>query len=311
MSKVIDDLSFDENVIDQKEDCIVSFTATWSPESQFTSQSLKSVEPITSDTKFYKIDVGGSGPSLKNNHNPETQDRFDIRIFPTLLYFKKGQLCGALIGQSDAPTINSWIQTSKAADDNHLVPADKIKPYLQSCYEQIQTKITEQVEDNLNKAIRRKRSVSLISSFAQTAGGVMLASLRPELTFLFISGSIIGPEVLNIYNHTFKKDELLEKPRFKNMFVRTAFNLASIAGGAFLASAAIASAGAASTLLGGTGLVLGGYLILAASARVLRDIGDFMTTDLEKLPPVKTPLSVQHLQEQAKAKANVSPTAPK
>jgi thiol-disulfide isomerase/thioredoxin len=282
---IIDDMKFQDRVLDSDEDTIVLFSATWSPESQQTAEALREVAQDYKDISFYKIDTGGINPTLTNNDNPHTRDTYDIRIFPTLMFFRKGKLAGTVIGQSDTQTLHQWITQTRAAPASKHLENQQIKPYLQTCYEQIESQIKDQIDLNINRAIKRKRTVSLGSSILHIGGAFMLAALKPETTYALMSAAIMTPELLNVYNQTVRKNELRERPRFKSMTVRTAFNLAGIAGGAFLMSAAV-SAGGYPSLLAISGLGLGGFMLIAAASRILRDVGDFMTTDLDQMPAV-------------------------
>ncbi|WP_322882843.1 MULTISPECIES: thioredoxin [Sinorhizobium] len=99
--------------------------------SNFPEEVLQSAEPVIVD--FWKngcqpcdmiapfleqiaTELAGKVKIVKLNHNenPELAEQYGVRLFPTLVMFKRGEVVGIYVGAAQKTELRSWISETMA-----------------------------------------------------------------------------------------------------------------------------------------------------------------------------------------------------
>jgi len=96
--------SSDFNKINDKELCVVDFSANWCGPCRMLKPILEEIEMFMPDVPFYNVDVDEAEDVAK-----------DFRIFsiPSLLVFKKGQVVDTMVGLGTQDEIIEFINKNK------------------------------------------------------------------------------------------------------------------------------------------------------------------------------------------------------
>jgi len=94
----------DFNKINDKELCVVDFSANWCGPCRMLKPILEEIEMFMPDVPFYNVDVDEAEDVAK-----------DFRIFsiPSLLVFKKGQVVDTMVGLGTQDEIIEFINKNK------------------------------------------------------------------------------------------------------------------------------------------------------------------------------------------------------
>ncbi len=86
----INDIDFDQKVLQAKSPVLVEFWATWCRPCQMVAPILDDLaEKYTAKIDFVKVDV---------DQNPKTPARYNVMSIPTILIFKNGQPVSHIVG---------------------------------------------------------------------------------------------------------------------------------------------------------------------------------------------------------------------
>lgn len=136
--KLLSDETFDHAVLKSDKPVLVNFTATWAAPCRNLAPVLAAYAKENDALSVAKIDVGGDAPGAEVE-NAESFNRYDIRVYPTLLLFRDGKVAGMAIGEMNADKLNAWTQDilNKPAD-NDITPED-FRAYSAQFYQQLET----------------------------------------------------------------------------------------------------------------------------------------------------------------------------
>jgi thioredoxin 1 len=106
---VVDDASFEAEVLKADKPVLVDFGATWCGPCKAMAPALDQVaQELTGKVKIVKVDV---------DENPKVTGTYGIRAMPTLLIFKGGKVAaqhtGAIVQKKK---LEEWINSSVAAE---------------------------------------------------------------------------------------------------------------------------------------------------------------------------------------------------
>jgi len=99
---VVNDLNFDQEVLQAEIPVLVDFTATWcGPCRQIAPLIDQVAEEYVGRVKVTKLDIDDS---------PGTAQKFGIRGVPTLLVFKGGEMVGQQVGAAPKKNIQALVE---------------------------------------------------------------------------------------------------------------------------------------------------------------------------------------------------------
>lgn len=99
--------SFDEAVIRRPGVAVVDFTAPWCAPCKALAPHVDALSrELDGSALVAKVDVDAS---------PELAERFGVLGFPTLLFFRDGQVVDRLVGNVPAARIRSRLESARAA----------------------------------------------------------------------------------------------------------------------------------------------------------------------------------------------------
>ena len=98
----IGDADFRREVLEAEEAVLVEFTAKWCPPCRALAPTLEAIAgAYAGRLKVTVLDVDD------NQHTPQ---QFGIRSMPTLLFFKKGQIAGQIVGAVPRARLEEAVQ---------------------------------------------------------------------------------------------------------------------------------------------------------------------------------------------------------
>ena len=100
--KVVNDLSFDTEVLNSETPVLVDFTATWcGPCRQIAPFIDQLADEYDGKAKVTKLDI---------DESPNTAARFGIRGVPTIYVFKGGKVVGQHVGAAPKTVLSQLLQ---------------------------------------------------------------------------------------------------------------------------------------------------------------------------------------------------------
>jgi thioredoxin 1 len=104
-STLINDSSFQADILDQPGLTIAKFTAEWCAPCHALAPVFDAVaDAHERDAKFVSVDADAS---------PEASVRFGVRGLPTILFFKDGQLASRLVGAVPRAMIEKELEAQR------------------------------------------------------------------------------------------------------------------------------------------------------------------------------------------------------
>lgn len=98
--KIVDDSSFEQEVLKSDQVVVVDFSATWCGPCQRQLPILEAASEEHKTIKFVKIDVDDS---------PTTAAKFKIRSVPNMLLFKQGQVVKSYVGLMSKSALEKFL----------------------------------------------------------------------------------------------------------------------------------------------------------------------------------------------------------
>lgn len=103
MSKlnVVDDVTFDQEVLKNNQPVLVDFSATWCQPCKQLTPILEKMADENKEIKFVKVDVDDC---------PDTSAKFKIRSVPTMILFKNGVAIKTIVGLVSVKEIKTFLE---------------------------------------------------------------------------------------------------------------------------------------------------------------------------------------------------------
>lgn len=101
---VVNDLNFEQEVVQSDVPVLVDFTATWcGPCRQIAPLVDQLADEYAGRAKVAKLDI---------DESPDTARRFQIRGVPTILVFKGGSVVGQQVGMAPKTRLSQLLQSA-------------------------------------------------------------------------------------------------------------------------------------------------------------------------------------------------------
>ncbi|MDX0265726.1 thioredoxin fold domain-containing protein [Sinorhizobium meliloti] len=98
--------NFPEEVLNSAQPVLVDFWKNGCWPCEMMARSLKEIAlELAGKVKIVK---------LNNNENPELAEQYGVRLFPTLVMFKRGEVVGIYVGAAQKTELRSWISETMA-----------------------------------------------------------------------------------------------------------------------------------------------------------------------------------------------------
>ena len=100
---ILNDVSFEEEVIGSDIPVLVDFYATWCGPCKMLAPVLEEVAPEFDDVEFVKVDV---------DECPELAQRYGVAVIPTLFVIKGGEKVATTKGYMDADALRAFVSNA-------------------------------------------------------------------------------------------------------------------------------------------------------------------------------------------------------